>query len=101
MTIPRMARLATISLAVFAIVIIVALGGTLLWLKFGRGYTPQIEGTDSIASLEQVRLGQFKQWLLIRGDHRSSPILLFLHGGPGMPAMYLEHEFGHHLERRR
>lgn len=70
-----------------------------LWLQFEHGYTPKIKGENSIASLEQVQLGNFKQWILIRGASKSSPILLFLHGGPGMPMMYLEHDFGHELEQ--
>jgi pimeloyl-ACP methyl ester carboxylesterase len=37
----------------------------------------------SIASLEPVALGGMTQWLLIRGQQRSLPILLWLHGGPG------------------
>lgn len=81
------------------VAIIVALGGTALWLQFGHGYTPAIKGAHSIASLEQVQLGGFKQWVLFRGADRSSPILLFLHGGPGMPMMYLDYAFAHELEQ--
>ncbi|HEY7574844.1 MAG TPA: alpha/beta hydrolase [Thermoanaerobaculia bacterium] len=50
--------------------------------------------------LERVDLGVFPQWILIRGAHRSAPVLLFLHGGPGMPAMYLAHAFSRELESR-
>jgi len=85
-----------ISLAVGVLVSVFA--SIAIWLQFSHGYTPAIKGRDSIASLEQVELGHFKQWILIRGEHRSSPILLLLHGGPGMPVMYLEHAFGHELE---
>lgn len=53
---------------------------------------------DSIASLEKISLGGQPQWILIRGQNRFSPILLFLHGGPGMPMMYLAHTFQRHLE---
>lgn len=37
----------------------------------------------SIVSLESVALGGMTQWLLIRGQQRSLPVLLWLHGGPG------------------
>ena len=67
-------------------------------------HTPPIREDDgeilfgSIASLEQVELGGIKQWILIRGQDTSKPLLLFLHGGPGMPAMYLAHAFQRSLE---
>jgi pimeloyl-ACP methyl ester carboxylesterase len=68
-----------------------------------RVYTPAIVGAspgDSIASLEQVTLGGDKQWILIRGKTKRAPILLFLHGGPGMPMMYLAYAFQRPLEDR-
>ena len=52
----------------------------------------------SVAILERVRLGGAEQWILVRGRTRDNPLLLFLHGGPGMPAMYLAHAFQHDLE---
>ncbi len=54
---------------------------------------------DGVATLEKVKLGGLDQWILVRGSSRSNPVLLFLHGGPGMPDMYLEHAFGRELER--
>jgi len=74
-------------------------------LPFRRGRTPAIGGPDghpvpgSVASLERVRLGGVDQWILVRGHDRSRPVLLFLHGGPGMPAMYLAHAWQRPLER--
>jgi pimeloyl-ACP methyl ester carboxylesterase len=35
---------------------------------------------------------------LIRGRSRQNPLVLFLHGGPGMPMMYLAHSFQRGLE---
>jgi pimeloyl-ACP methyl ester carboxylesterase len=67
----------------------------LLWW-FWPAYTPRIPG--GIASLESVTLGGVPQWVLIRGRNARAPILLFLHGGPGMPAMYLAHAFQRPLE---
>lgn len=69
-----------------------------------RDTTPPITGTDnevvagSIASLETIELGGVSQAVLIRGHDRTKPVLLFLHGGPGMPAMYLAHAFQRNLE---
>jgi pimeloyl-ACP methyl ester carboxylesterase len=61
------------------------------------GFTFPILRDGSVASLEQVALNGASQWILIRGQ-RDKPIVLFLHGGPGMPSMYLAHAFQHPLE---
>jgi pimeloyl-ACP methyl ester carboxylesterase len=57
-----------------------------------EAYTPPItdaagnEIPDSIAVIETVTLGGFEQTITIRGVDTSTPVLLFLHGGPGMPS---------------
>lgn len=62
-------------------------------LLVGRGTTPPIRGPDSVAELREVGLGGDLQWVLLRGRRSCNPVVLFLHGGPGMPAMYLAHDF--------
>jgi len=70
-----------------------------------RGGTPEIvdddgrEGPGSLSMLERITLGGVEQYVLIRGHSRDNPVILFLHGGPGMPAMYLAHAFQRELER--
>jgi pimeloyl-ACP methyl ester carboxylesterase len=81
-----------------ALVILVAV----LW--FRPTWTPSIREQGqtvkgSIASLETVDLNGVEQDVLIRGRDARNPILLFLHGGPGMPAMYLAHSFQRDLEQ--
>ncbi len=53
--------------------------------------TPPVRAPRGVAVLEEVTLGGARQWVLIRGRDASHPLLLFLHGGPGMPAMPFEH----------
>ena len=55
--------------------------------------------TDSVAALERVVVGGVPQWILLRGRNRGNPVILFLHGGPGMPSMYLAHRFQARLEQ--
>ena len=66
---------------------------------FTPGRTPAIRGPNSVALLERVRIGNVDQYILIRGNDTTLPVLLFLHGGPGMPAMYLAHAFQRELEK--
>lgn len=71
---------------------------------FWRAFTPQIRDRSghvvpgSVASLEWINLGGIRQSVLIRGANASNPLLLFLHGGPGMSSMYLAHKFQRPLE---
>lgn len=68
--------------------------------------TPSIKGENgkklrgSIAYLDRITLGGVKQSILVRGNSRDNPVLLFLHGGPGMPMMYLGYTFQRRLEER-
>lgn len=79
--------------------LVVALGIFIFVAFAGRGKTPSIEGPRSVARLETIQIGRTNQWWLIRGADTSRPVLLFLHGGPGMPSMFLAHSFQWELER--
>jgi pimeloyl-ACP methyl ester carboxylesterase len=60
--------------------------------------TPEIEGENAIASLEPVQIGGVEQWLLVRGQDTTRPVLLYLHGGPGSAFMPMAREFSSRLE---
>ena len=57
-----------------------------------QAYTPPITGadgkgiSDSINSIETVILGGIEQTITIRGADPTKPVLLHLHGGPGLPS---------------
>jgi proline iminopeptidase len=42
---------------------------------------------EGIERLEKVRIGGIDQWISIRGLDRRNPVFLYVHGGPGFPAM--------------
>jgi pimeloyl-ACP methyl ester carboxylesterase len=54
---------------------------------------------ESIASLEKVRLGGMDQWIQIRGNDISNPVLFWLHGGPGSAQMPISRYFNGELEK--
>ena len=86
----------------FAVAIAIALLFLILLgfvVPIRRGYTPKFNSPQSVALLEQVSLSGGRQYVLIRGKNKQNPILIFLHGGPGMPKMYLAHDFQRDLER--
>lgn len=76
-----------------AALIAASIGIGYLWIT--RPSTPLVRGNDGgpapnpIAALEKVTLGGVEQTILIRGTRRDNPILLFLHGGPGLPGISL------------
>ena len=53
-----------------------------------RGSTaPAIDTSQPIHEQRFVRIGGIDQWISVRGFDRRNPILLYIHGGPGFPAM--------------
>lgn len=44
-----------------------------------------VKDPKGIEALESINVGGFNQWLHIRGRNKENPILLFVHGGPGLP----------------
>jgi pimeloyl-ACP methyl ester carboxylesterase len=77
--------------------IITSLFGSIL--RIGRTSTPPMRTPNGIAELQPVDLGGYPQWLLIRGQDVSRPLLLFLHGGPGESNMWLAHYTMQELEQ--
>lgn len=80
------------------VVLLAAAGGIYLGLPARTPSVAPRPGAESVAALEAVTLGGEEQWILARGRDVENPVALFLHGGPGMPMMYLAHDFGGPLE---
>ncbi|MCL1633262.1 alpha/beta hydrolase [Luteimonas sp. SX5] len=62
------------------------------------GDAQKIVGEDGIQTTEQIELGGIRQTINIRGRHRHNPILLVLHGGPGLTMMPVSHMYLRPLE---
>ncbi|MBU3100269.1 MULTISPECIES: hypothetical protein [Clostridium] len=48
-------------------------------------WTSDIKGENSISVLEQVKINGSNHEIMIRGNDRNNPVVIFVHGGPGCP----------------
>ena len=58
-----------------------------------------INSEQGIQTLETVDINGLQQWIKIRGHNVNNPVLLFLHGGPGMPEVAVSHLSDLELEK--
>ncbi len=73
--------------------------GLLLWAAM-PAWTPPRGGLAPIHELERVQVRDAEQQILLRGADRRAPVLLFLHGGPGVPVPFLAPLLHADLEKR-
>ncbi|MHB8065554.1 MAG: alpha/beta fold hydrolase [Ruminiclostridium sp.] len=65
-----------------------------------RTRTPSIKGyKNSISTLKQVVINGTKHELMIRGNDRNNPVIIFVHGGPGCPETPYVRKYQDLLER--
>jgi hypothetical protein len=70
-----------------ACVVIVVVSSALLYRKYLQHRVAEaraITSLNGIDSLEAVQIGGIQQWIEVRGQNVNNPILLFIHGGPGI-----------------
>ncbi|HSM86977.1 MAG TPA: alpha/beta fold hydrolase [Candidatus Limnocylindrales bacterium] len=75
---------------------VVALSSALLYRKHLQNKVAAkraIHSPRGINSLEAVRIGGIDQWIQVRGQDVDNPILLFIHGGPGVAFIPLAGSF--------
>ncbi|MEK4329773.1 alpha/beta hydrolase [Paenibacillus sp. FSL R7-0312] len=63
------------------LLIVLLIGGGLVFPT----WTPGIKGGNSVSILKQITINGTKQEVMIRGKDRSNPLVIFVHGGPGVP----------------
>jgi pimeloyl-ACP methyl ester carboxylesterase len=82
--------------------VIAVLSSALLYRKYLQHKVAEeraITSANGIDSLEPVRIGGIDQWIEVRGQNVNNPILLFIHGGPGIAFIPLAGRFQYPWEK--
>jgi pimeloyl-ACP methyl ester carboxylesterase len=79
----RAARAILITLAALLVLPAAAAFGYRAWRQHENAEALRIRTAKGVEEALYVPLGGIAQWIQIRGDDRSNPVLLFIHGGPG------------------
>ncbi|MGG3467452.1 alpha/beta hydrolase [Neobacillus pocheonensis] len=61
--------------------------------------TALIHKENAISELKPIKLGGIQQWISIRAEDKSKPVLLFLHGGPGTGQIGIIGDYQKELEK--
>jgi len=93
----RMRRLIWIIKGLGALLAIAVIAVVAWW--FVPAGTGRIPGPDAVAELRRIALGGFEQTVLLRGEDRGNPILLYVHGGPGSAHLPIASHYSTSLER--
>ncbi|MFC3746907.1 alpha/beta fold hydrolase [Paenibacillus sp. GCM10012306] len=62
-------------------------------------WTPAIKGENSISELKQVEINGTGHELMIRGQDKSNPVVIFVHGGPGVSEIPYVTKYQDELEK--
>ena len=62
-------------------------------------WTPRIKGSNSISEYKKVKINGTKLQVLIRGEDKDNPVILYVHGGPASPDLYYIREYQDLLEK--
>ena len=94
----RWLRRGLIGVGILALVLV---AGALLYGGISQWHlasSTRIDTPNGIESMENVEIGGVEQTIYLRGHDRNAPVMLFVHGGPGVPETAVARTFGLRLE---
>ncbi len=59
----------------------------------------KINNNNRIDSIESIKIGGIEQWISLRANDITNPIILFLHGGPGTAQISFSRKSQYKLEK--
>lgn len=71
----------------------------LVAISFSCTSTKKIKTSNGISEINYLNINKTRQYVLVRGEDKNKPVLLFLHGGPGASATALLRKFNSELEK--
>lgn len=78
-----------------AVILLFIVIGTIRLINANKNHISQPNGIQENIYIE---IGGIEQYLQIRGEDKDSPVILWLHGGPGFPLTYLSSYYQKDLE---
>jgi len=76
-----------------AVVVIAAALGYRAYRQHAINAATRIDPVQGIDEELFPRIGGIEQWISIRGQNRQNPVVLLLHGGPGMASSFLSRDY--------
>jgi pimeloyl-ACP methyl ester carboxylesterase len=82
-------------LAVVALIVVAAAAG-LVYRVYRHRQIDAATRIDPATGIDEelfASIGGVEQWISIRGQHRENPVVLLVHGGPGMASSFLPRDY--------
>jgi len=79
----RLRRWTLIGAAAVSITPLLAIAG----LRLALSNQQRLDGPHAVHESGYVEIGGRQQWIELRGQERTNPVLLWVHGGPGFPVL--------------
>jgi pimeloyl-ACP methyl ester carboxylesterase len=80
----------------FSVLILLLIAGVLAYRTYRHSEISKTTAIDPIKGIDDAlfaKIGGIDQWIAIRGQDRDNPVLLLLHGGPGIALSPLPRDF--------
>ncbi len=92
----KMWKFATLTATGFFVLALLLVGGGLAYRAYRHGVLAKATVIDPVHGIDDAlftKIGGIDQWIGVRGQNRDNPVLLLLHGGPGIALSPMPRDF--------